>query len=161
MPARLRAASITAICMPKQIPKYGTLCSARKARRQSCPRRRVRRSRRDQNAVRRLQDDAALSSVSKICESIQFELDLHSVGDAAMVSASRAIYRHPAVRCICRRRDLHRAFGLANASEIAFQRVRSGLLPLACRNGGRPRRRGPVVVAQRHLVDAIARPGPG
>ena len=34
MPSRLRAASITAICMPKQMPKYGTLrsranCAAR------------------------------------------------------------------------------------------------------------------------------------
>ena len=30
MPARERAASITAICMPKQMPKYGTLRSRAK-----------------------------------------------------------------------------------------------------------------------------------
>ena len=30
MPSRLRAASITAICMPKQMPKYGTLRSRAK-----------------------------------------------------------------------------------------------------------------------------------
>ena len=33
MPHRLRAASITAICMPKQMPKYGTLALARELRR--------------------------------------------------------------------------------------------------------------------------------
>ena len=101
-PARFRAASITAICMPKQMPKIGHLALARELAATSCL-------------------DAALAEAagtrmpctpSRYCD-VNFlledlavepvELDAHMIGDAAM--GQRLGQRLVAVEqgCICRR----------------------------------------------------------
>ena len=85
MPARFRAASITAICMPKQMPKYGTLRVAREGDGVDLAfRAALAEAARHQDAVHPLQigrrvlllEDLALDPV---------EVDLHLVGDAAML----------------------------------------------------------------------------
>src|SRR6266568_4018102 len=76
MPTRLRAASITAICIPKQMPKYGTSRS-----RANCAARAEAAG--HQDAVDMLQERRRILVLEHLALN-PVEIDLHLVGDAAM-----------------------------------------------------------------------------
>jgi hypothetical protein len=88
MPRALRAASITAICMPKQMPKYGTLRCGRSRPPDLALRAALAEAARHQDAVDMLEDKGAGSSFSKISDSIHSRLTLTLLAMPPWVSAS-------------------------------------------------------------------------
>ena len=143
MPARLRAASITAICMPKQMPKYGTLrsranCAARilpsAPRSPKPPGTRMPWTSSRHGAGSSLLEHLALDPV---------EIDLHLVGDAAM--GQRLDQRLVGVLqagVFADDGDRHLAFGIAHALDDAVPALQVGRRSSA----SMPKRRQHLVV---------------
>jgi hypothetical protein len=83
MPASERAASMQAICMPKQMPKYGTLRSRANLAARILPSAALAETARHQDAMHLFQPGRGVFLLEDL-RFDPFEADPHAVGDAAM-----------------------------------------------------------------------------
>ena len=163
MPAVFRAASMQAICMPKQMPKYGTSLSAREPRRLDFSgRTALAEAARHQNAVDMLEIGRRVLALEDLAVD-PVEVDLHAVGDAAV--DQRLAQRFVGVLeagIFADDGDVDLALGVVEAVRHVVPCAEIGLGRIGDAEGGQHFAIEPfLVIGDRHVVDRgdVERPG--